>query len=174
MDAGTTQGTVRRDAADSAGGSPRRRFARHYLEMVAAMFVGMGVLWLPALGALSIAGISIEELRDEAPALDLLGMGLSMTVPMVAWMRFRGHAWRPCGEMAAAMLVPTLGVIGLLGAGLMTDFGALMMLEHVVMLPAMLGVMLLRWDEYSAPHPRSITPAHPPVSPSPARGSRGA
>jgi hypothetical protein len=27
-----------------------RHFARHYLEMVAAMFIGMAVLWMPARG----------------------------------------------------------------------------------------------------------------------------
>jgi len=49
------------------------------------------------------------------------------------------------------MIVPTLGVIALLAAGLLTDVGDLLMIEHLVMLPAMLGVMLLRRDEYSHP-----------------------
>ena len=131
------------DAAISA-------FARHYLEMVAAMFIGMGVLWLPILGALSLAGVSLSELRDEAPALDLAGMGLTMTVPMVAWMRYRRHGWRPCAEMAAAMLIPTIAVIALLWGDVLTDVDTLMTIEHVVMLPSMLGVMLLRRDEYTS------------------------
>ncbi len=58
-------------------------------------------------------------------------MALTMTVPMVAWMRYRGHGWRPCLEMAAAMFVPTFVAIALLGA---IDFDALMMFEHVGML----------------------------------------
>ncbi len=79
-------------------------------------------------------------------------MAIVMTVPMVAWMRFRGHSWRPCLEMAASMIVPTVAIIGLLAAGAITDFMSLMTLEHVVMLPSMLAVMLLRWDEYARPH----------------------
>jgi hypothetical protein len=79
-------------------------------------------------------------------------MGVSMTVPMVAWMRYRGHAWQPSNEMGASMMIPTTGVVGLLGAGLVTDVGTLFMIEHVVMFPAMLVAMLLRRDEYMHRH----------------------
>ena len=72
-----------------------------------------------------------------------------MTVPMVAWMRHRGHGWQPSSEMAAAMFVPTFAVVGLLATDAVTDFGVLMTLEHVVMIPAMLIAMLLRLDEYT-------------------------
>ena len=47
------------------------------------------------------------------------------------------------------MLIPTAGVIALLGAGLVADIGTLLMIEHVVMLPSMLVAMLLRSVEYS-------------------------
>ena len=47
------------------------------------------------------------------------------------------------------MMIPTIGVIALLGAGLVDDIGTLLMIEHVVMLPSMLIAMLLRRDEYS-------------------------
>jgi hypothetical protein len=126
-----------------------RHFVRHYFEMLAAMFLGMVVLGAPALLVLGAAGVSSAELRADAPALLLLGMGVTMTVPMVAWMRYRGHGLRASNEMAASMLVPTGGVIGLLGAGLVTDIGMLLMIEHVVMPASMLVAMLLRRDEYS-------------------------
>jgi hypothetical protein len=126
-----------------------RHFIRHYAEMVAAMFLGMGVLFAPAMVALGAAGVSSAELRSDTPALLLAGMGLSMTVPMVAWMRYRGHGWGASNEMTASMLIPTAGVIALLGAGLVGDIGALLMIEHVVMLPSMLVAMLLRREEYS-------------------------
>jgi hypothetical protein len=129
-----------------------RQFVRHYVEMVIAMFAGMIVLGLPAEAGLRLLGTSSHEIQDAAPAVALLGMAVVMTVPMVAWMRYRGHAWRPCHEMAASMIVPTIAIIGLMWAGVMTDFGTLMMVEHVVMLPAMLGVMLLRIDEYAGCH----------------------
>jgi hypothetical protein len=114
-------------------------FVRHYLEMVAAMFLGMGV----AAGALAASGVSTGDL---APAVLLLGMGASMTVPMLAWMRFRGHGGQPLIDMTAAMVIPTLGVTAALAWT--DDVGALLMIEHVVMLPAMLVAMLARRDEY--------------------------
>ena len=68
-----------------------RHFARHYLEMVVVMFLGMAVLWLPA-GWGSNPGSSWADLQDEAPAAMLLLMAATMTVPMAAWMRRRGLA----------------------------------------------------------------------------------
>jgi hypothetical protein len=127
-----------------------RHFIRHYFEMLVAMFLGMAVLGTPTMLALGAAGVSSAELQSDAPALMLLGMGITMTVPMVAWMRYRGHGWQASNEMAASMLIPTGGAIGLLGAGLVEDVGALLMAEHVVMLPSMLVAMLLRRDEYTA------------------------
>jgi hypothetical protein len=131
--------------------APTRHFIRHYVEMLVAMFVGMVVLGMPALMGLGAAGVTSAELRSDAPALLLLGMGITMTVPMVAWMRFRGHAWRPSMEMAAAMYVPTFAAMGLVGT---VDYDLLMGVEHVAMLLAMLGAMLYRRDEYSHAHHR--------------------
>jgi hypothetical protein len=128
---------------------PAARYARHYAEMVVAMLVGMMALGMPVDMALRGAGV---ELADEAPGALLLGMGITMTVPMVAWMRYRGHGWPASNEMAASMMIPTIGVIALLAAGLVEDTGTLLVIEHVVMLPAMLAVMLLRWDEYTHAH----------------------
>jgi hypothetical protein len=127
-----------------------RHFIRHYAEMLAAMFLGMIVLGMPAVAALGAAGVSSAELQADAPAVMLLGMGVTMTAPMVGWMRYRGHGWGASNEMAASMLIPTAGAIGLLGAGLVDDVGTLLMVEHVVMLPSMLVAMLLRREEYSA------------------------
>jgi hypothetical protein len=122
-----------------------RHFVRHYVEMVVVMFVGMGVLALPARWVIGAAGTTYAE----APALMFLSMGVTMTVPMVAWMRFRGHGWQPSAEMSGSMLVPTFAVIGLLGVGIVEDTGVLMAVEHVAMLVFMLGAMLLRPAEYA-------------------------
>ena len=129
-----------------------RHFARHYLEMVAAMFLGMAVLWMPAREALGAAGMSSSDLRNNAPALLLSVMAITMTVPMVAWMRYRGHGWGPSAEMSASMLIPTAGAIALLGAGLVQDLGSLLLVEHVAMLLGMLVAMLFRPSEYSGGH----------------------
>jgi hypothetical protein len=121
-----------------------KHFLRHYAEMVVAMFLGMAILALPVRAALAAAGTSLSELGDEAM---FLAMALEMTIPMVAWMRYRGHAWRPCNEMAAAMLLPTFAAIALLQTGAAS--GLLMGLEHVAMLLGMLVAMLLRPAEYT-------------------------
>ena len=64
-----------------------------------------------------------------------------MTVPMVAWMRYRGHRGRSRAEMSGAMLAPTVVAVALLGS---VAFDTLMVFEHVAMLLAMLVAMLLR------------------------------
>jgi hypothetical protein len=128
-----------------------RHFARHYGEMVLAMLLGMAVLWMPAKLALGAVGMSSQELHDSAAAM-LPTMATTMTVQMVAWMRFRGHGWPASLEMAASMYLPTFAALALHSGGLVEDLGALMTLEHVAMLLSMLAAMLLRRDEYSGHH----------------------
>ena len=120
-----------------------RRFARHYLEMVAAMMIGMA--------GLGLASGLVVDLPDRT-AVRLVEMAAWMTVPMVGWMRFRGHGWRASSEMAAAMLLPGAAALALLGSGAVTDSGLLLALEHTAMFPAMLIAMLVRRDEYSRHH----------------------
>lgn len=135
--------------------SPRaKHLTRHYLEMVVAMFAGMAVLGIPAGWALEAFGSSLRELNDDAPALMFLGMATTMTLPMVGWMLYRGHGARANLEMAASMFLPTFAVIAVMWAGALTDVGALMLIEHVAMLLAMLGVMLARPAEYARHHGR--------------------
>jgi hypothetical protein len=143
------RGRDRRRLGASAG-----HFIRHYVEMVVAMFAGMVVLGVPAGWALAAVGSSWSELNTGAPSLMLFGMAVTMTVPMVAWMRYRGHGWRANTEMAASMVLPTFAAIGLLAAGIMTDIGILLAVEHVAMLLGMLAAMLLRLDEYARHHGR--------------------
>ena len=126
-----------------------RTFIRHYIEMVVVMFAGMIVLGIPGEAALQAIGSGTSKLRHDAPALVFLGMAATMTIPMVAWMRSRGHRWRPTLEMAASMIIPTLVAIVLLAAGVL-NFEALMGLEHVAMLLGMLAAMLLRVHEYTS------------------------
>src|SRR3954447_6438701 len=136
-------------ASNRRGGGMRpatKQFLRHYAEMVAAMLVGMAVLGYPVDWVMVRLGASSDEFM-------FLEMATTMTVPMVGWMMYRGHGWRANAEMSASMLVPTFAVIGLLWGELMTDLGALMLIEHVAMLLAMAGVMLLRPAEY-IPHRR--------------------
>lgn len=129
--------------------SPVRSLIRHYVEMVVVMVVGMAVLGMPAAALVAAAGSSTAQLEQDAPALMLLGMALTMTGPMVAWMGLRGHSWQASLEMGASMILPTLAVLTLLAAGVVDDSGTLLTLQHAVMLPSMLAAMLLRRDEYA-------------------------
>jgi hypothetical protein len=128
---------------------PAPMFARHYAEMLIAMFVGMFALGIPLGALLGVFGIDVTTWRADQPELMLLGMAFTMSVPMVAWMRHRGHAWAPSWEMAASMFIPSFAAIALLWLGLVTDSGALLAIQHIAMLPAMLVAMLLRVDEYT-------------------------
>ena len=117
-----------------------RTFIRHYLEMLIAMFVGMGAL----AGVPAAAGFKLEAVE-----LALLWMALTMSVPMVAWMRYRGHGWAPSWEMTASMFISSFAAIALLWMGVAEERGTLMAIQHAGMFPAMLVAMLLRRDEYS-------------------------
>src|SRR5450631_3458681 len=83
--------------------SERRRFVRHFLEMVAAMFAGMAVLG--GLVSLFCVVTGHQGLLDHAGASAPI-MATNMTVGMAVWMRHRGHGWVPVGEMASAMYAP--------------------------------------------------------------------
>jgi hypothetical protein len=136
-------------ASPETGGRVRSRlvsgwhFTRHLLEMVVAMVAGMAVL-----------GAAIWALGEPPGYSKLLVeyglMGASMSVPMVAWMRHRGHSWSDGLEMTLAMLAPMfalvlpveLGVVGLTGH-------SLMMLSHVAMIGGMVALMIYRRDRYA-------------------------
>jgi hypothetical protein len=115
---------------------PRYHFIRHYIEMVAAMFAGMFALAMPAGWAVGAFGVS-----HLSPPLMVFQMAVTMTVPMVGWMRYRGHAWRPCIEMAGAMFVPVFALMGLLWAGAIAGGSVPIVIEHGAMLVLMLVAM---------------------------------
>jgi hypothetical protein len=118
-------------------------FWRHFLEMFAAMWGGMAV-GMPVYFGITGVSSSLQH-----PAQFLVAMALSMTVPMVGWMLFRGHGWRNSTEMAAAMLVPAIPflILGSLGAISGRASCPYMMLSTL----AMLGLMFYRRDVYSKP-----------------------
>jgi hypothetical protein len=124
-------------------------FVRHYLEMVVAMFLGMFVLGAPLAALLGVAGVDVSSWQTDARELMLLGMAFTMSVPMAAWMRYRGHGWTPVWEMTASMFAPSFAAIGLLWAGTVNDTDALLYIQHIGMFASMLAVMLLRLDEYT-------------------------
>jgi hypothetical protein len=122
--------------------SPTFQFAKHYMEMVLVMLLGMGILGGLLLLAAAALGPSPSELQDDYPGLFLAGMGISMAAPMVWWMPLRGHSWPATWAMALAMILPTVATLVFLATGLIEDLHALLMIEHIAMFPAMLVAML--------------------------------
>lgn len=121
------------------------RLTRHYVEMVIAMAIGMVALHPVWTFALDTVGWSAFLDSPEAMAMV---MATDMTIAMVAWMRFRGHGWRPCIEMGAAMYLPFLVLFLPMWAGVI-DPGGMLFWGHVLMLFAMAGAMAIRPDEYA-------------------------
>jgi len=123
------------------------RFLRHFSEMVIAMLLGMGVFALVNDAILIPLGFVYLSARF-SPQAYALAMAVSMTVPMVAWMRIRKHTWRLSAEMGGAMIVPTVLLIAICSLGHLPST-VLLTGTHIIMLPAMLGVMLYRWRDYT-------------------------
>jgi hypothetical protein len=132
--------------------SKAMQFSRHYAEMVVAMVVGMFALGMPLAALLEGVGVNVSAWETDARELLLLSMTFTMSVPMAAWMRYRGHGWAPVWEMTASMFVPSFAAIALLWGGSVEATDTLLLIQHAGMLPSMLAVMLLRLDEYTGHH----------------------
>jgi len=74
-------------------------FTRHFLEMCVAMCAGGGIVAAIVFGIPILVGG--PDLRVQFPELSLIVIAILLTVPMAAWMRFRGMEWRPIFEMSA-------------------------------------------------------------------------
>lgn len=112
------------------------RFTGHYVEMVAAMLIGMVALhplWPPA--------------WLERADVDALVMATNMTIAMTAAMLLRRHSWPRIAEMAAAMYLPFVALLVPHWLGAISG-GTLMIAGHVVMFPLMLAAMVWRRAEY--------------------------
>ena len=77
------------------------QFARHYLEMCAAMCIG-GVILNTLVFVVGRTPLGYPDLRQYYPGLALVVPAVLFTLPMAAWMRIRGMAWRPTMEMSGA------------------------------------------------------------------------
>jgi hypothetical protein len=120
-------------------------FWRHFLQMLAAMVVGM-----IATGAIFIAIVGLktwDEVTIQYPTQSLVAMAAGMTVPMAAWMVYRGMGWRNASEMAAVMVVPVIPFLCLVWFDVTqsAQCGAYCALTVV----AMLALMGYRRSEYS-------------------------
>ena len=119
-----------------------RHFVWHLGEMFLAMVVGMAALDAVFEGILSATGTSYAVVVDDAPAAVALILMFNMTVPMLLWMRIRGHQSSEVSEMGVAMVVVGAMTVFLLWLAAI-DAGAICGVECGLMIPAMVGAMLI-------------------------------
>lgn len=132
---------------------PRKKalvFLRHFFDMVVVMMVGMVALGA-AFGAFHrvVFGAGFASAWRDHVGLAAVAMAFNMTVPMVLWMRYRGHGRQRAGEMALAMNLPLLPAFVLYAFDAIPARGVLGM-QMMLMIPAMLAVMVYRKEEYGA------------------------
>jgi hypothetical protein len=119
------------------------RFVGHFLQMMAAMAVGMLVLD-------PVWRLILPDMAERVDVLALVA-ATDMSIGMAVWMRLRRHGWPSILEMVVAMYAPFLMLLvpywagGISGPAVMTG-------GHVLMVVAMVAVMLRRRAEYSHPH----------------------
>ena len=123
----------------------RFHFARHLVEMMVAMWIGMP-LGRGLFAAIYGSG-SDEALRQHDVTWALL-MAVAMTVPMVAIMLYRGHSQRSAAEMAAVMVAPALPLVVLKLAHVIT--GPVAGPYMGVSMLAMIALIVYRRREYRA------------------------
>jgi hypothetical protein len=122
--------------------------------------VGLSVLFF---GAAALLGYS--DLPQRAPVLTTLVIAVNLSVPMAAWMRFMGMAWRPTLEMSGATMAAGLLLIAAYSLDLVARSDLIPLQTGVLACPLMLAVMLVRFPLYSSAHthhraPRAAHAAH--------------
>ena len=139
----TARPTVRATLTD-------RSFVVHYLQMLAAM--GVGMLVLGPLSMLIEAGVEVQCLL----------MATWMAAGMTAWMVWRRHSRSATVEMGLAMYASFVVLFPAYWLGALSGDGV-MLTGHVLMLPAMALAMLRRREEYV--HDRPDRPTHQRTGP---------
>ena len=128
---------------------PVGRFALHLAEMCVVMCAGAVVLSVAFFGAAGLLGYT--DLPQRAPELSVFVIAVNLSLPMAAWMRFRGMPWRPTLEMAGSTMVVGLLLIAAYWADLIaTD--SLIEVQTSLACPVMIAAMLVRFRLYSGSH----------------------
>ena len=129
--------------ADSKAG----RFLLHFLELQISMSLGAFVCYLVVR---LISGVgSFSTAYRPGTFLFAVGDVFFLTVPVIAWMIFRGHGWRHSLGTAAAMIVPVAAIL-VLGPLTAYDYLAwLLTAGYPAMSLGMLTYMLYRRDHFT-------------------------
>jgi hypothetical protein len=143
--------TVHLQHAGTGHGSPigahshdASHFWRHVLAMFGVMMAGMIA---SAAVFLTIVQLTWDEATVSYPTASLLVIAAGMSVPMAAWMLYRGMGSRNTVEVAAAMVVPVIPFLCLVWLNITTS--ALCGPYCIIAIVAMLGLMLYRRADYA-------------------------
>jgi biotin transporter BioY len=124
-------------------------FIWHLIEMCLAMCIGgIPLIVLFFVGA---GKIGYPDLFQQSPELSVLVIGFILAVPMIAWMRFRGHEWRSTVEMASTTIVLAVLLVGLGWLGILAKTSLIEWMRTLAC-PVMIIPMLFRLDQYTAHH----------------------
>ena len=132
-------------------------FIRHFLEMCLAMCVG-GIP-LIVLFFWGVATIGYPDLLQRFPELTVLAIGWILSLPMIAWMRFRGMEWRLTLEMSITTIVLGILLVGLGWLGILPRSNLFEWMTRLAC-PSMLIPMFLRLDHYAGRAGHSMHAAH--------------
>lgn len=143
------------------GTTPNTRFWWHYVEMVLAMLIGMGVFWPVWIGVLALFGRTDLLDRGDLAAVE---MAVNMTAGMAIWMKIRGHGRRDIVEMSVAMSAPFFVLLLPYWLGAISA-DVLMVAAHSIMFVTMLLAMWWRKDVYRADHSSHAHGRHPEGAP---------
>jgi len=136
--------TSERASARTDHSGHRSHLRRHFFEMLVVMAVGM-------IGSAAVFLTAVQMSWDEAtvrhPMASLLVIAAGMSVPMAAWMLYRGMGRRNSAEMAAVMVIPVIPFLCLVWFNVTksAQCGPYCLVSMV----AMLGLLLYRRQEYS-------------------------
>jgi hypothetical protein len=125
-------------------------FARHGLEMCAAMCIGGTILNLLVF-VVGPAVLGYPDLTRRYPGLALVLLATLYALPMAAWMRIRGMAWGPTLEMSGATVGVAVVLAALYAVGVISPTGihALLLASCAPWCAAMVVAMLFRLDLYT-------------------------
>jgi Ca2+/Na+ antiporter len=124
-------------------------FLRHFLEMCVSMCVGGNILNLLVFRGAEFIGY--PDLRQQSPELSLVLIAINLTLPMTAWMYFRGMGWRPNLEMSSVAIALALLMIGLVWLGIVANSALQIGVGPFcgIVCAGMVVVMLFRLDLYA-------------------------
>jgi hypothetical protein len=131
-------------------------FLLHFLEVQISMTLGALVCYLVVR---LISGVgSFITAYEPGTFLFAVGDVLFLTVPVIAWMIFRGHGWRHSLGIAAAMIAPVAAILVL---GPLTTYDYLTWLltaGYPAMSLGMLTYMLYHHDLFTGQVSRLVNP----------------